>query len=163
MIFKILPPAASFHGIEYNEKKQKTGKAATIYWNHFGYLHGQNSVTKEELKKYLKDYSARNTRIQKPQFHAVLSCQGNTHSFEELKDLSIQIMQQLGYKEIPMLIYEHRDTNNNHVHIITSRVGIDGKKISDHNEGKRSHTILNNLLKLNPSQLFEEDLRTALQ
>jgi relaxase-like protein len=163
MIFKIMPPVKSFHGVDYNENKQKQGSATKVYFENFGHLHLQDITTKEQFKEYLKNYSACNKRIIKPQFHAILSCQGNTHSYEELKQMSIQIMHGLGYKETPILIYEHHDTRNNHVHIVTSRVDIDGKKIPDYNEGKRAQVILNNLLELNPKQEFENDLDISLK
>jgi relaxase-like protein len=163
MIFKIMPPVQSFHGIDYNENKQKQGSATKVYFENFGHLHLQDIITKKQFKEYLENYSASNKRIIKPQFHAVLSCQGNTHSYEELKKMSIQIMHGLGYKETPILIYEHHDTSNNHVHIVTSRVDIDGKKIPDYNEGKRAQVILNNLLELNSKQQYENDLQKSLQ
>jgi hypothetical protein len=163
MIFKIMPPVQSFHGVDYNENKQKQGSATKVYFENFGHLHLQDIITKRQFKEYLENYSACNKRIIKPQFHAILSCQGNTHSYEELKQMSIQIMHGLGYKETPILIYEHHDTRNNHVHIVTSRVDIDGKKIPDYNEGKRAQVILNELVALNPKQEFENDLGKSLQ
>ena len=44
----------------------------------------------------------------------------------------------MGYAEEgqPLLVYAHHDTDNNHIHIITSRVAPDGHKI-DHNHEKR--------------------------
>ena len=39
-------------------------------------------------------------------------------------------------KDKPLLVYAHHDTDNNHIHIVTSRVAPDGHKI-DHNHEKR--------------------------
>lgn len=71
-------------------------------------------------------------------------------------------MKNLGYKDNPVLVYEHHDTENNHIHIVTSRVGIDGKKIKDSFEGKRANHCLNAILKREPHQEFNRHLNNAL-
>src|SRR3954453_15951853 len=72
------------------------------------------------------------------------------------------MMKRLGYGDNPILIYEHRDTKNNHIHIVSSRVGPDGKKIDHNLEGVRANQILNELLKNDPKQSFTNDLNHAL-
>ena len=71
-------------------------------------------------------------------------------------------MSGLGYEENPILIYEHHDTSNNHVHIVSSRVGINGKKIKDNFEGKRANHFLNAILNREPHQEFNQHLNSAL-
>ena len=52
LVFKILKPAASFHGVDYNEKKQQKGQASLIHMQHFGHLQdGRTQVSKQEMKK----------------------------------------------------------------------------------------------------------------
>jgi hypothetical protein len=162
MVFKIMKPASAFYAVDYNEKKQEKGLADKVYFENFGYLQDKDIVTKAEFKKYLEQYSDRNGRIKNSQFHAVLSCKGKEYSFEQLKGQAIEMMKRLGYADIPMLIYEHRDTANNHIHIVTSRVGPDGKKIDHNLEGIRANKILNELLKIDPKQNFTNDLDSAL-
>src|SRR5665213_2602632 len=113
-------------------------------------------------KKNLKNYSARNTRIKNPVFHATCSCKNNELSHEQLKEIALKITQQLGYSENPILIYEHHDTRNSHVHIVSSRVGINGKKINDSFEGKRANHFLNAILNREPHQEFNQHLNSAL-
>lgn len=79
----------------------------------------------------MKDYLARN-----PVFHATCSCKGKELNHEQLKGITLEITQQLGYEDNPNLIYENHDTMNNHVHILSSWVGINGKKIKKGFEGK---------------------------
>jgi len=162
-IFKIMPAAGSrFNAVNYNEKKVKQGKAGLVYFENFGNLQDKTEISKEEFKKYLQDYSARNTKIINPVFHATCSCKNNELSHEQLKEIALKITQQLGYAENPILIYEHHDTRNSHVHIVSSRVGINGKKINDSFEGKRANHFLNAILNREPHQEFNQHLNSAL-
>ena len=74
-IFKIMPAAGSnFSAVNYIEKKVKQGKGGLVYFENFGNLQDRTEISKEEFKKYLQDYSARNTKIKNPVFHATCSC-----------------------------------------------------------------------------------------
>ena len=162
-IFKIMPAAGSnFSAVNYNEKKVKQGKGGLVYFENFGNLQDRTEITKEEFKKYLQDYSARNTKIKNPVFHATCSCKEKELNHEQLKEVALEIMQNLGYNKNPVLIYEHHDTKNNHIHIVTSRVGEGGKKIKDNFEGKRANHYLNAILKREPHQEFNRLLNVAL-
>ena len=145
---------SNFSAVNYNEKKVKEGTAGLVHFENFGNLQDKKEITKEEFKMYLKEYSARNTKIKNPVFHATCSCKGQELNHEQLKGIALEIMENLGYKENPVLIYEHHDTKNNHIHIVTSRVGEDGKKIKDSFEGKRANQFLNAILKREPHQEF---------
>jgi hypothetical protein len=72
-------------------------------------------------------------------------------------------MKQLGYECNPLLIYEHRDTDNNHIHIVTSRVDTKGKKINHDFEGKRANQILNELLSLDTKQEYSKHIAAVLE
>lgn len=158
-----MPASSTFHGVEYNEKKQKQGSAQMVHFENFGHLQdGRTSITKNEFKKYFESYSNRNTRTRKPQFHAMLSCKGKSSSHEQLKDQALIIMDKMGYANVPILIYAHKDTENNHVHIVTSRIAQNGKKISDSFEKKRAAEILTKILNINTAQVFKNDLEIAL-
>ena len=81
-----------------------------------------------------------NPGIQKAQFHAVISCKGYEMSEAQLLDFAHQYLQEMGYAEPgqPWLIYSHNDTDNAHLHIVTSRVAPDGRKIQHDHERRRS-------------------------
>src|SRR5580693_9432278 len=120
VIFKIMPAAGgNFNAVNYNEKKVMQGTAGLVYFENFGNLQDRTEISKEEFKKYLQDYSARNTKIRNPVFHATCSCRGKELNYTQLKDMALEIMKNLGYSENPILIYEHHDTKNNHIHIVS--------------------------------------------
>ena len=137
MIITILPSSTSFHAVAYNEKKVEKGLASLMEVANMDGLR-QEAYSAEAFRKYLEMYSARNTRIQNAQFHVAVSCKGNEYSHEQLLDIAHRYLKEMGYAEEgqPLLVYAHQDTDNNHIHIITSRVAPDGHKI-DHNHEKR--------------------------
>ena len=163
LVFKIFAPAGSFHGIDYNEKKQRQGSADLVYFENFGhYQDGRKEISKGEFVHYFERWSGRNSRVKNPQFHAMLSCKEREYTSGRLKEIALEIMDKMGYSGIPVLIYAHRDTDNNHVHIVSSRVGTDGKKVNHDFENKRSHEILNQILQIEPAQVYKKDLEEVM-
>ncbi len=163
LVFKILPPSATFYGLDYNERKCKKGSARLLHYGNFGLLHSKSlPPSKKSMKTYMDLISSSNKRIRNKQFHAIMSCKGQMFSFAQLKSHAIQIMNGLGYENNPIAIYGHTDTENNHVHIVTTRVGIDGKKIAHHFEGRRANDLLNQVLHTDKKHLFNAELDHAL-
>lgn len=152
MIITILPSSTTFHAIAYNEKKVEKGQASLTEAANIGLR--QEAYTADNLREYFKLYSARNTRIQNTQFHVAVSCKGNEYSYEQLLDIAHRYLKEMGYAEEgqPLLVYAHRDTPNNHIHIITSRVAPDGHRISDKFEKKRSREVCERIMQEYHSQ-----------
>jgi hypothetical protein len=162
-IFKIMPAAGGkFNAVNYNEKKVMKGSAGLVYFENFGNLQDKAIISKEEFKKYFQDYSGRNSKIKNPVFHATCSCKNKQLNHAQLKNIALEVIKGLGYSENPILIYEHHDTQNNHVHIVSSRIGVNGKKIKDNFERKRANQYLNAILNREPHQEFNRHLNTSL-
>ena len=137
MIITILPSSANFHAVAYNEMKVEKGVATLLEAQNILGLRPE-AFTPEKLRQYFLDYSSRNTHIQNAQFHVAVSCKGNEYTHQQLLDIAHRYLKEMGYAEEgqPLLVYAHHDTDNNHIHIVTSRVAPDGHKI-DHNHEKR--------------------------
>ena len=73
--------------------------------------------------------------------------QGSEYTHEQLLDIAHRYLKEMGYAEErqPLLVYAHHDTDNNHIHIITSRVAPDGHKIDHNHEKRRSHQVTQNV------------------
>jgi len=68
----------------------------------------------------------------------------------------------MGYEGQPTLIYFHHDTDNNHLHIVTSRVNAEGKKINHNHERRRSQQVMNRIMRQDSQQDVNSILNDAL-
>ncbi|HEX7870802.1 MAG TPA: relaxase/mobilization nuclease domain-containing protein, partial [Chryseobacterium sp.] len=142
MIVKILGSASSdFHGVQYNDKKVEKGKGELMLMKNFPSFINENSKA-EDVKNYLKSIS-KNDKVRKPQFHAVISTKFQEHSKDELKNIAEDFMNGMGYRQQPFIVVFHNDTENNHVHIVSTRVDKQtGKKINDSYEKLKAQKVL---------------------
>lgn len=163
MIATILPSSSNFHAVAYNEKKVAAGVAHLLEMSNFGHVGVLSKPTPKELQDYLIAYSSRNSRIKKAQFHLAISCKGHEKSEKELLDFAHAYLTEMGYgnEGQPLLVYAHTDTDNTHIHIVTSRISPDGRKISDHHERVRSQAVLNKLMGKDVKAKAGEDLSAS--
>lgn len=118
------------------------------------------TYTADKFQWYFLQYSARNTYIKKPQFHVAVSCKGTEYSHQQLLDIVHSYLKEMGYAEEgqPLLVYAHHDTDNNHIHIVTSRVAPDGHKIDHHHEKRRSRALTLEIMKEYTGQKQEPEV-----
>ena len=147
MIIKILQNQTSFAGIDYSERKNAKGISELLAAENFGLV--SEDMTKQSYIKYLTMIGDLNDRVKNKQFHAVISTKGEKHSFEELTDIAKKYMIEMGYANNPYLVYGHKDTDHNHVHIVSSRVDKQGLRIDPSFERIRTRDFIKNELELN--------------
>lgn len=142
MIVKIMKPAgSSFPGVKYNDKKVDSGKGELMLMKNFPSFINESSG-QEEVKNYLASVS-KNEKIRKPQFHSMISTKFQEHSKEELSQIAEKFMDEMGYGNQPFIVVFHSDTENSHVHIVSTRVDKQtGKKINDSYEKLKSQRAL---------------------
>ena len=150
-IAKILQKSMSFSAVDYNEDRVKKGEAVLLAKENFGdadvYLQ-----TATDYKDYLQVWSERNTSIKYPQFHATISIKGKDISEEVLIQMGKEWMNRMGYGDNPFLIYLHNNTDNAHLHIVSSRIDRLGNKINDSFEKKRSLHIIDEISRINRNE-----------
>lgn len=148
MIATILYSSPTFEAVDYNSRKVAKGDATLLCVENFGYLDDTKECRPAYLRQYLIDYSKRNERIEKSQMHVAFSCKGQEMNNEELVSFARQWLAEMGYDDPkqPLLIYSHEDTDNNHIHVITSRVDPRGKKIEHSHERVRSKAFVERML-----------------
>ena len=165
MIATILKSSSTFSAVNYNERKVSKGTAELVEIANFGYLQKTGNLSASNLREYLMKYSSINQNIKNTQFHVAISCKKQDYTHDQLIEIAHQYLKEMGYAESgqPVLIYAHHDTANNHIHIVTSRVAPNGKKIDDHNERRRSQTVLNKILNIEPNREAKSIIQQALQ
>ena len=164
MIVKILQKSGTFPAIEYNEKKVRKGEAERVKVCNFekyvmDNLHLMNS---SKLENELLRYSDRNAYVKYPQFHVTFSEKGDTMSCEDLMEFADKWLEEMGYSRNPSIMYFHKDTENNHLHVVTSRVGPDGKKINHNHERRRSQQAISKILGVDPLKEAEKIVAKSL-
>lgn len=145
-----------FPGAGYNERKVAEGVARLMAMENVDaamrhkveLLHEAGFDCAGEIEKYLKERSRTygNTKTTRFQFHIAVSVKGQVMSADELTDFARQLMAEAGYGKQPYFVYYHRDTDNNHVHILSTRIQSNGFPIPDHHDYARLNAAANRIL-----------------
>lgn len=115
-----------------------------------GILLGGNmdSKTPRELAKEFAESRSLNPDLQRPVYHVSLSLSPGEHvddfTFNEIADRYIQRM---GFGSSQYVVARHTDRDHEHIHIVASRIGLDGKTVSDSNDYARSEEVIRGLEK----------------
>lgn len=163
MIATILPSSSNFHAVAYNENKVAKGDAILLEIKNFGAINTLGYEKPEDLIRFLKKYSSKNPRVKNPQVHMSFSCKGREMSHQELLEFAHKYLKEMGYDDPkqPLLVYAHTDTENNHIHIITSKINPFGKRISDSYEKVKSQQIIDKLLNEKREEKVKENIAEA--
>ena len=168
MIIKKLKQVSGgvFPGAAYNETKVEQGVAdfagaANVDGNFLlvlDMLHEAGVNCAHEVEQYLQDHSNTfgNSKSTRLQFHYALSVKGREKSKEQLVEIAHQLMKEFGAEHNPYFIYFHRDTDNNHVHILGTRVKPNGTLLSDHQDFRRLNECLNRIVQKDQFQDMNE-------
>jgi hypothetical protein len=160
MIAKIMKPSPSFQAVYYNEHKiseQKAQLMVAANFNQEGEIRGMGTLTKRDYLAYFNAVSQLNDKVKNRQFHAIISAKGQSHTAGELTAIAQEYLYRMGYGTNPYLIYFHQDTDNNHVHMVTTRVNTEGVKVNDSFEKRESLRHIQNIME----QTLKEELSGA--
>ena len=145
-----------FPGAGYNERKVAEGVARLMAMENVDatmrhkveLLHEAGFDCAGEIEKYLKERSRTygNTKTTRFQFHIAASVKGQVMSADELTDFARKLMAEAGYGRQPYFVYYHHDTDNNHVHILSTRIQPNGFPIPDHQDYARLNAAANRIL-----------------
>ena len=155
-----MKPSPSFQAVHYNEHKiseQKAQLMVAANFNQEGEIRGMGTLTKRDYIAYFTALSQTNERVKNRQFHAVISAKGQSHTAEELTAIAQEYLYRMGYGTNPYLIYFHQDTDNNHVHMVSTRVNTEGVKVNDSFEKRESLRHIQNIME----QTLKEELSGA--
>jgi hypothetical protein len=110
-----------------------------------GNMSGQ---TKEELTKEFETISRQRPDIEKPVHHASLTAHGEDEiSVDKWREIATEYVEKMGFGDAPYLVVQHRDGKADHIHILTSRVDVKGKVISDWQCKQRGEEVIREIEK----------------
>lgn len=162
IILKIFSSSATFNGVGYNTGKISRNKGELMQASGFELLRGLSSIRPEDYANYLRLISSLNRNVIKPQLHAVLSSKERSYDKNSLTGLARAWLKEMGYGDQPYLVVFHKDTANNHVHMVSTRVDKSGKRIASSFEYLRGMDSLHKLLGVDTKQLAAEAIEEAM-
>ncbi|KRT17748.1 hypothetical protein ASU31_00165 [Pedobacter ginsenosidimutans] len=163
MIVKILRKSKTFRAVRYNTNKVEKDKGELLKVSGFEALSGFSELKPQDYINYLSSVAALNKRVVYPQFHAMISSKGRAADKESLVLLADKWLSGIGYGSQPYMLIFHKDTDNNHIHIVSSRVDREGNKISDAFEKIRAYRVLNRLIGQDEKKVASEAVMRALK
>ena len=126
--------------IAYNESKVAKGDAELIHASKFG-LAIDGLTTNQKLQRFNSLFQL-NPRVKTNTVHISLNFDPSER-FEngKLKAICQAYLDKIGFGDQPYLLYRHDDAAHPHVHIVTTNIQRDGRRINLHNIGRiRSET-----------------------
>lgn len=134
----VIKVASSMHRIfNYNENKVKEGIAECIGAENYP-LNVDEMTLKIKLNFLLKRMEL-NENVKRNSLHISLNFDPSENSLtdERLMEIATTYMEKLGFGEQPFLVYRHHDAGHPHIHLVTTNIEADGKRIDLHHLGIR--------------------------
>lgn len=125
-----------FHRVlNYNEDKVNEQVATCL--QAANYPKKAEDLTFNQRLKRLENQAALNQRTTVNGVHISLNFDPSEQfSDDKLREIASVYMDKIGFGEQPYLLYRHEDSGHPHVHIVTTNIKADGKRIELHNLGK---------------------------
>ena len=141
MVAKITLPASVKRALNYNEQKVKEGKATCLLAN--GFLKEAEGLNFYEKLSRFEHQIALNQRASTNTLHISLNfAEGEHLSTETLSAIARDYMNGIGFENQPYLAYQHVDAGHPHLHIVTTNIEANGKRIPVHNLGKNQSSTV---------------------
>jgi hypothetical protein len=156
MVAKIKTGRSLIGAINYNEHKVRLGKAELILAQ--GYLKDPGNLTFHDKLQRLTDLTKRNERTLVNTLHVSLNFAVNENLDKDtLQQISDEYMEGLGFGKQPYLVYQHYDAGHPHLHIVTTNIEPDGKRINFHLLANRSSETARKQVELKYGLVRAED------
>jgi hypothetical protein len=141
--------------LQYNEQKVAKGIAECLLA--VNYLQKAGALTLQDKLHRLTYQAALNENVRANSVHITLNFD-RADSLKEatLKAIAKDYMEQIGFGAQPYLLYQHKDSGHPHLHVVTTNIQSNGRRLSLHNLGKvqsqKAIHILEQRFRLTPSK-----------
>ena len=136
MVVRITSPNSLQRALNYNEQKCQKEKAVCIFAGN--YLLEANQMNFHQKMERMQDLIARNERTKKSNtLHISLNFDPSEKlAGDKLIRIARTYMEKIGFGSQPYLVYQHHDAGHPHIHILTTSIQPDGKRIDTYNIGR---------------------------
>jgi hypothetical protein len=135
MVAIIKTSASLRRPFQYNENKVNEGVAELLLAQNYPMKNAEQ--TADLRLKYLLKLASLNSRTSVNAVHISLNfAPGEDFEKEKLQKIANEYMRGIGFEKQPYLVYKHTDAGHPHLHIVTTNIELDGKRIPLHNIGK---------------------------
>lgn len=136
MVVRITSPHSLQRALNYNEKKCQKDQARCIYAGNYLLQPGQMNFY--EKVERMQELIARNERTKKTNtLHISLNFDpSEKHDAHKLSQIAQTYMDKIGFGGQPYLVYQHHDAGHPHIHIVTTNIQANGKRIDTYNIGR---------------------------
>jgi len=135
MVAKISTPHRIQDALNYNEQKVKKGTAECIHAGNY-LKEGKDMNFYQKLQGF-ENRNGLNDRATTKTLHISLNFDPSEKlSKEKTIEIANTYMEKIGFDEQPYLVYMHKDAGHPHVHIVTTTIKEDGRRINTHNIGR---------------------------
>ena len=141
MVAKISSSSSLGSALAYNINKVSKGQAQVLGTNLI-FCPADGAFKTAEVLSDFETFMPLRYRTENPTFHVSL----NPHPDDDLSDAELtaiaeEYIERMGYGDQPYLIFKHEDIDRHHIHIVSTRVDSEGRKINDKFERRRSKDI----------------------
>ena len=137
MVAKITFPKRVAAALNYNESKVANGKAVCLAA--MNYLRDAEDMNFYQKLGGLQHHHALNERATTKTLHVSLNFDPSEKlSDERLIAIANLYMEKIGFGDQPYLIYRHQDAGHPHIHIVSTTINDDGRRINTHNIGRNA-------------------------
>jgi hypothetical protein len=121
--------------LNYNENKVKEGKAECI--GAVNFVGESHHMTFYEKLARFQNLIEGNTRAKTNTLHISLNFDiSEKLTQNKLSQIATAYMDKIGFGDQPYLVYQHHDAAHPHLHIVTTNIQEDGRRIGTHNLGR---------------------------
>jgi len=135
MVAKITIPKSIEAALNYNEKKVQKGNAVCLhaanYLNEAKHMNFYQKLEGFERRNSLNDRATTKT------LHVSLNFDPSEKlGDDKLLNIAELYMNRIGFGEQPFIVYKHEDAGHPHIHIVSTTIKENGKRINTHNIGR---------------------------
>ena len=147
MVANIRSGSSPGGALYYNKEKVDKDEAEVLLWQKMLEPYDKRGrLDIDACMDSFRPYLEANRRTKNPVFHASLNpAPEDRLTNDELRQIAREYMERMGYGAQPCFVFLHEDIERRHIHIVSLRVGLDGRKLAHDFEARRSREILDAL------------------